>query len=159
MSWFACMQGGDKLRFVGKCTPNCSILIASSAGKALHFDTDDKQLHSQSRTAAGTKVGTLPQAPTVPGALEQRCPYHADVRSRPVPGLSVWSHKPALPETVCCCGLQAINLDPGASIVGMSILPAGALDEAEHAGSDRAPCLLLVTAQVGLAGKHRKALQ
>ena len=50
------VQEGDKLLWVGQCQEDSSVLMASSAGKALHLPTTDSELRPQGRPAMGLRV-------------------------------------------------------------------------------------------------------
>lgn len=50
------MQEGDKLLWVGQCQEDSSVLLASSAGKALHLPTSEAELRPQGRPARGLRV-------------------------------------------------------------------------------------------------------
>ncbi len=50
------MQKGDQLLWVGTCTSGCSIVLASSGGRAIHFCADDDQIRPLGRAAAGIQV-------------------------------------------------------------------------------------------------------
>ena len=50
------LQKGDQLLWVGTCTSGCSIVLASSGGRAIHFCADDDQIRPLGRAAAGIKV-------------------------------------------------------------------------------------------------------
>ena len=54
------MQEGDQLLWVGQCQEDSSALLASSAGKALHLATTDKELRPLGRPARGLRVITSP---------------------------------------------------------------------------------------------------
>ncbi|KAK9813725.1 hypothetical protein WJX73_005461 [Symbiochloris irregularis] len=47
------IQDDDELVWVGKCTENCSVMLAASDGMVLHFPTDEANLPARSRTAGG----------------------------------------------------------------------------------------------------------
>ena len=50
------LQKGDQLLWVGTCTSGCSIVLASSGGRAIHFCADDDQIRPLGRAAAGIQV-------------------------------------------------------------------------------------------------------
>ena len=60
------MQEGDKLLWVGQCQEDSSVLLASSAGKALHLPTTDSELRPQGRQARGLRVKPPPLPPPIP---------------------------------------------------------------------------------------------
>eukprot|EP00891_Asterochloris_glomerata_P009690 jgi/Astpho2/9690/Aster-03682 len=47
------LKKGDQLLWVGTCTSGCSIVLASSGGRAIHFCADDDQIRPLGRAAAG----------------------------------------------------------------------------------------------------------
>ena len=53
------MQEGDKLLWVGQCQEDSSVLLASSAGKALHLPTTGAELRPLGRPARGLRVPLL----------------------------------------------------------------------------------------------------
>ena len=53
---FCSVQKGDQLLWVGTCTSGCSIVLASSGGRAIHFCADDDQIRPLGRAAAGIQV-------------------------------------------------------------------------------------------------------
>ena len=60
------VQEGDKLLWVGQCQEDSSVLLASSAGKALHLPTTDSELRPQGRQARGLRVHPPSSSPTAP---------------------------------------------------------------------------------------------
>lgn len=59
------VQEGDQLLWVGQCQEDSSALLASSAGKALHLATTDKELRPLGRPARGLRVPTSPSLPFI----------------------------------------------------------------------------------------------